>query len=136
MKFLPIICTEEYSAVIEYRGQKYYVEIDILYDNNSAPGKCNILFERTLDKELSVSKANYFRGNFVKWGGCPIFRQGECWPATDEGIPYDYLCTVDNKWGDMGNCNIFILTKKVECDVITDNHHYEIVDVYMEASCC
>lgn len=135
MKFLPIIYTEEYSAVIEYRGQKYSVEIDILYDNNSVPEKCNILFERIFDKELTVSKANYFRGNFVKWGGYPRFLQEECWPATDEGIPYDYLCTVDNKWGDMGNCNIFILTKKVECDVLTNNYHYEIVDVYMEASC-
>lgn len=136
MKFLPIICTEEYNAVIEYRGQKYSVKIDISYDNDSIPEKCNISFERTFDEELSVTPNNYDRGNYVKWGGYPHFLQGECWPATDEGIPYDFLCTVENEWGDMGNCNIFILTKKVECDVLRENYHYEIVDVYMEASCC
>lgn len=136
MKFLPIICTEEYNAVIEYRGQKYSVGIDISYDNDSIPEKCNISFERVFDKELSVTPNDYDRGNYVKWGGYPNFVQGECWPATDEGIPYDFLCTVENQWGDMGNCNVFILTKKVECDVLKDNYHYEIVDVYMEASCC
>ena len=136
MKFLPIICTEEYNAVIEYRGQKYSVGIDISYDNDSIPEKCNISFERVFDKELSVTPNDYDRGNYVKWGGYPNFLQGECWPATDEGIPYDFLCTVENQWGDMGNCNVFILTKKVECDVLKDNYHYEIVDVYMEASCC
>lgn len=136
MKLLQPICTEEYNAVIEYRGQKYSVEIDILYDDDCVPKKCTVVsFEKTFDKDLSVSKAKYFKGNFVKWGVCPRFLQEECWPATDEGIPYDFLCTVENQWGDMGNCNIFILTKKVECDVLRENYHYEIVDVYMEANC-
>lgn len=137
MKLLQPICTEEYNAVIEYRGQKYSVEIDILYDNDCVPKKCKVVsFEKTLDKDLSVSKDKCFKDNFVKWGGCPRFLQEECWPATDEGIPYDFLCTVENWWGEMGNCNIFILTKKVECDVLRENYHYEIVDVYMEANCC
>lgn len=138
MRLLPIICTEEYNAVIEYRGQKYAAEIDITYGEDGVPEKCNVSFKRVFDKELSVTLDCCDRVNFVQWGGYPQFFQGDGWPVSDEGIPYDFLCKVDNQYGEIriGYCNIFILTKKVECDVLRNNYHYELVDFYMNASCC
>lgn len=49
-------------------------------------------------------------------------------PYSDDDRPYDFLCMVDNGWGDSGTCNIFILVRKCELG-------YEVEDLYMEYSC-
>lgn len=65
----------------------------------------------------------------MQWGGYPKFRQDASIPCSDAGIPYDFLCMVDNGWGDSGTCNIFVLVRQGQLA-------YEVEDLYMEYSCC
>ncbi len=137
MKFSEPVFTNEDEAVISYKGEKYSVKIDINHDIDGVPSECKVSFDREYSADLSTTKPKYLDGYIVKWGGWPFFRQKECVPISDNGDPYDYLCTVESPfWGDSGVCNIFILTKKVECDTIKDSYHYEVVDVYMDYGCC
>lgn len=123
MKFCPVVYTWETEAVIFYKGHNYFVELDICADTL----KVKVASFNATDAKLTEGLIST-RGYFVKWGGAPRFLQGDRWPMSEEGIPYDYLCTVENEWGDSGNLNVFILTEKVDdC--------YTISDVYTEASC-
>ena len=45
-------------------------------------------------------------------------------PCSDDGLPYTYICTIENDWGDMGNGNIFALIRD-----------FKVEDVWVEASC-
>lgn len=122
MRFCPIIHTWETEAVIFYKGQNYFVELDC-----SDCLRVKVVSFKSTDAELTKG-LTHTRVYFIKWGGAPRFLQGDRWPMSEEGIPYDYLCTVENEWGDSGNLNVFILTEKVgDC--------YYISDVYTEASC-
>jgi hypothetical protein len=124
MKFCPVVYTWETEAVIFYKGHKYFVKLDFDTTNDL---KIKVVSFEASDSELTEG-VDSCRNYFVKWGGAPRFLQGDQWPMSEEGIPYDYLCTVENEWGDGGNLNVFILTEKV-------NDCYTVSDVYTEASC-
>ncbi len=124
MKFCPVVYTWETEAVIFYKGHKYFVKLDF---DTTTDLKIKVVSFEVSDSELTEGVPSC-RNYFVKWGGAPRFLQGEVWPMSEKGIPYDYLCTVENEWGDGGNLNVFILTEKV-------NDCYTVSDVYTEASC-
>jgi hypothetical protein len=133
MKFFKPIYTEDYEAIIPFRGQKYSVEIEIIYEDYGMPTGCAILDFKKLSESADISVSSNSRSPLVKWGGSPRFIQDEYYPIADDGTPYDFLCTVENSWGDSGNCNIFILVEERE---LGDSFFYEIKDVFVEASCC
>lgn len=117
MKFLKPIWTNELEATILINGVRTYVALELEYDDSGCPEKCNLLdFDQVDTGPLTISK-----GTYVKWGGWPDFIQGEICPTGDDLVPYFYLCTIYNNWGDSGNTNVFI-------DLRTK-------DVYIEASC-
>ena len=124
MKFTKTIWTNECAATILISGEPYYFEFAIIYDNCGVPETCEVkefcLTKQPLDEDI---------GSYVKWGGYPHFKQSECIPMSDDGREYKYICTVNNDWGDMGNCNIFLLFKKEEFIGLC------IEDIYMEYSC-
>lgn len=117
---------DDYEAFIPFRNEPYHIEIDVEYDEDGVPSKCNIIhFEPT----------NYIRkesnSGFVKWGGYPDFMQSEYVPMSDDGVPYDFLCCSDRHWGDSGTWNVFVLVREKD-----ESGKWIIEDVYMEASCC
>jgi hypothetical protein len=128
MKFQKPIYTNKNEAIIPINGQNYFVQIDIVFDENGVPDVCLVEnFRKTdLPETYSSSHTRYY---CVKWGGYPHFIQNEYVPLSDDFRPYTYICTVDNRWGDAGNCNIFFLFKDV------NSPNLEIEDVFMEASC-
>ena len=133
MQFLNEIYTDEWAAVILYRGEKYAVSVDLVYDVCGVPVSCVVHFKPAPHAAVTLSKKNlsskYRRCSYeVKWGGWPHFIQDEVWPASDDGIPFDYLCTINTEWGDAGNVNIFILTTKTAAG-------YVVLESYVEASC-
>lgn len=125
MQFLSPIYTNEWSATILYRGEKYAVSVELEYDNHGIPDRCSVQFTSAPHAELTKSTNHNYE---VKCGGWPEFIQGEIWPATDDGNPFDYLCTINTQWGDAGNVNIFISTQKTATG-------YKILETYLEASC-
>jgi hypothetical protein len=124
LKLVRSIWTNDCEASILFRGEPYFVKFDIVYDDHAIPSRCDLLefcpTKQPLDED---------RGSYVQWGGYPHFKQDTAIPYSDDGIPYDFLCMVDNGWGDSGTCNIFILVRKGELG-------YEVEDLYMEYSCC
>ena len=126
MKFAQPIWTDDLKAIRKIHGANYKIELEIIYGDNGIPDRCKVLYwELTHEKETENSN----KANYVKWGGYPIFRQGDqSVPMSDDGEPYMYLCTVDNNWGDMGNCNIFALLADTRSGFLPE-------DIYMEASC-
>lgn len=130
MRFLNPIYTHEWSAIIIYRGEKYAVSVELEYNNHGMPDRCSVQFAPAPNAELTKSIDHNIAGlpYEVKWGGWPEFIQGEIWPATDDGNPFDYLCTINIQWGDNGNVNIFISTQKTATG-------YEVLETYLEASC-
>lgn len=124
MKLVRSIWTDECRAVILFRGEPYSVWFDIVYDDHGIPSHCKLLEFCPTYGSLTEDK-----GGYVQWGGYPKFRQDASIPCSDDGIPYDFLCMVDNGWGDSGTCNIFILVHKGELG-------WEVEDLYMEYSCC
>lgn len=131
MKFFKPIYTEDYKAVIPYLGDKYSVEIELIYNDYGMPTDCKILEFKRVSEDTPLTKSNFERNSWslVKWGGSPRFIQDEYYPMTDYDVPYDFLCTVEDGWGDSGNCNVFILTEPYEDGMM-------VVDVFVEASCC
>lgn len=127
-KIHPVIFTYDNDAIIQYRGEPYHVSVEIVYDDSGLPITCMVSFEKS-GQELTKSVNALRNLYYIKWGGCPIFLQQEIWPISDDCVPYEFLCTVNDCWGDSGNCNIFILTRK------TENLGYVLERVYMEKSC-
>lgn len=131
MKFAPTIYTDDCEVSMLFMGEPYFIRFEIEYDD-AMPVRCHMLdfclTKQSLD-EIKWPNLPHKRLWYVKWGGYPIFIQNEVNPISDDGRPYVYLCTVNNEWGDSGNCNIFILVRKGELG-------YEVEDVYMEYSCC
>lgn len=123
MKFLSPIFTNDCEASILFRGEPYFVKFEIKYDDDGVPDTCEILEFYPTKQPLDISYG--YRG-YVKWGWYPDFRQSAVIPCSDDNRRYDFLCTVDNHWGDSGTCNIFVLVKRSPLG-------YEIEDVYMEA---
>jgi hypothetical protein len=107
-----------------FRGEPYSVWFDIIYDDHGIPSHCKLLEFSPTTQPLSED-----RGSYVQWGGWPKFRQDSINPYSNDGRPYDFLCMVDNGWGDSGTCNIFVLVKQGQIG-------YEIEDLFMEYSCC
>jgi hypothetical protein len=124
MKLRTSIWTDDCEAIIPFRDQAYSVKFDIIYDELGCPEKCNLLEFLPAKDQISKSK-----GDYVQWGGWPKFRQESVKPYSDDGRPYDFLCMVDNGWGDSGTCNIFVLVKQGQIG-------YEVEDLFMEYSCC
>lgn len=124
LKLIRPIWTNDCEAIILFRGEPYSVKFDIVYDDHGIPSRCKLLELQPTDQSLSED-----RGNYVQWGGYPDFKQDTAIPYSDDDRPYDFLCMVDNGWGDSGTCNIFILVRKGELG-------YEVEDLYMEYSCC
>jgi len=127
VKFLPITWTDECEGMFCYRGMVFNLKFEIIYDENGVPIKAEI--DYCCNTHMSV-EMNGDRGSYVKWGGYPHFKQGEVVPISDDGRKYEYICTVDNGWGDSGTCNLFILFSKNEVWPGP-----EIEDVYLEYSC-
>lgn len=133
MRLLNVVHTDEWAAVILYRGEKYAVAVELEYDPSGVPVRCVVDFKPAPHQELTPSKENrsskYRLCSWeVKWGGWPQFLQAEIWPASDAGIPFDYLCTINTEWGDAGNVNVFILTAETAGG-------YVVLESYIEASC-
>lgn len=124
MKLLLPIWTDDCEATILFRGEPYFVKFEIVYDDHGVPHRCDLL--RFCPAQLPLDED---RGNYVQWGGYPHFKQCEVMPFADDGRPYDFLCMVDNGWGDSGTCNIFVLVRQGQTG-------YEVEDLYMEYSCC
>lgn len=125
MKFKGPVWTDDTHAIVPIKGQNFFIAFDIEHDMDGVPFKANIVdyVETTFPATQEKDNIRYF---YVKWGGYPDFKQGELVPFSDDGREYTYLCTVYNDWGDMGNCNLFLLMGE---DGVT------IEDVYLEASC-
>lgn len=125
MKLIRPVWTNNCEAVILFRGEPYLVKFNIVYDDNSVPCYCHLQEFWPTKEPLDVDDS---RGGYVQWGGCPDFRQDDAIPYSDDYRPYDFLCMVDNGWGDSGTCNIFVLVKQGQI-------RYEVEDLYMEYSC-
>jgi hypothetical protein len=123
LKLVRPVWTTDCEANIIFRGEVYFVKFDIVYDDYGVPSRCNLL---EFSPTVGIPNKDY--GHYVQWGGWPRFRQESIKPYSDDGRPYDFLCMVDNGWGDSGTCNIFILVRKGELG-------YEVEDLYMEYSC-
>ena len=121
MKFFRPYYSDDCDNVI-YLNRPYYIKFEVDYDDYGIPSTARIIEFAPTDKKRNPI------GDFVKWGGSPEFRQCEYYPLSDNNAVYDYICTVNNNWGDMGNSNLFILFDKSK-DV------WEILDVYLESSC-
>lgn len=151
MKFAPVIYTQVNrsviggvltdvgEAVINYKGRRYAVRVEVRINDDGTPEGCDVQFAIEDSAPLTDDQIGMIKGSYAKWGGSPRFLQNELWPMSDAGIQYDYLCTIENEWGDAGNCNIFILT---ECNIPLNGLEqantvpsYRIVDSFMEASC-
>jgi hypothetical protein len=124
LKLVRSTWSDDCEAAILFRGEPYFVKFDIVYNDQGIPKTCKILEFCPTKQELDGS-----RGHYVQWGGWPNFRQDSVKPYSDDGRPYDFLCMVDNGWGDSGTCNIFVLVKQGQMG-------YEVEDLYMEYSCC
>ncbi len=124
MKFKRAFYTDDTCAVFEIQGIPYYIKFHIEYDYDGVPSKAIIEEWNITDKKLEETK----NASYVKWGGYPIFVQSEIIPMSDDGKEYFYLCTIDNDWGDSGNCNVFVLLEESEFGLIPK-------DVFLEASC-
>lgn len=120
-KFGVSIHTNEPQVVMFLNGRKYKVKIEIKYDDDAIPVDAEVDM-KPCNEPLTPSSS---KKEYYKFGGFPRFIQNVFEPVTDDGVPYTYLCTIENNWGDCGNCNIFVLIKD---DVVED--------VFIEASCC
>jgi hypothetical protein len=125
MKFYNIIYSNEPSVVMYLNGKKYKVTVDVEYSEEirAKPVSADVNISLT-EEPLTISdkKSTWC---WYKFGGYPSFTQGEELPTDDNDQPYTYICTIESDWGDSGNGNVFALIKD-------DN----VVDVYLEASCC
>lgn len=132
MKLIKPIFTNDYQVVISLQDKyglcPYFIEIEIKHDDSGFPYKCEIVEFCPTKLPLDETRSDISWDWYIKWGGYPNFIHGEAIPVSDDGIPYTYLCTVENGWGDSGNCNIFLLLKDGLFGLKID-------DVYMEASC-
>lgn len=126
MKFLPTIYTNDLEVSMLIRGNPYFIKLELIYDDNGIPDRIEVL--EFCSTKQSLDEKDWYSGAYVSWGGWPRFRQFEVRPANDDGVPYDFLCTINNHWGDMGNCNIFV-------EFSGPNHDLVIKDIYMEFSC-
>jgi len=118
--------TDDIENIIILHGRPYYINLELVYDDNGIPMGVKVLdFELNSDRKVNYTKWHAWS---VKWGGFPEFVQGEVVPVSEDGRPYQYICTVNNNWGDNGNCNIFILFSGAK-------FNQKIEDIYLEASC-
>jgi hypothetical protein len=138
MKNTSSIYTNEPNVVMFLNGVKCKVSVNIIYDDYHSPGMpidAKISIERT-DEPLTVGiqPANNGWSNRhtadYKFGGYPFFLQNVVEPCSNDGLPYTYICTIQNNWGDLGNGNVFALIRNFDVDKIA------IEDVFVEASCC
>lgn len=119
------IHTNDQSVVMYVLGHKCRVTVDVDYDEYcNMPTNAKVSLELT-DEDLTVSES---RKQYYKFGGYPVFVQSPICPVSAEGIPYTYICTINNNWGDMGNGNVFALIKYRRSILVVD-------DVFVEASC-
>lgn len=136
------IYTDDNSVVMFIQGKKYRVTVNFIFDGferdvcSGMPTGGTVKLEPT-DEEVTKSTKrngehcsgpdyNYRHTSYLyKFGGFPNFIQNGMEPAADDGFPYDYICTIENGWGDSGNGNLFAL--------IRDG---EVKHVIVEASCC
>lgn len=144
MKFAPVIhtpvrrftiderLTDVSEAVIDYKGRRYAVRVEVRI-NDDTPEGCDVQFVMNDSASLTEDQIGTIKGSHAKWGGSPRFLQNEFWPVSNAGIQYDYLCTIDNEWGDFGNCNIFILT---ECDTSNWSYQKNILSMGRVAKIC
>lgn len=127
------IYTNDNTVVMFLQGKKYKVTVNFEFNDRECGGmptggKITIV---PTDEELTVSldnsKGRHYRDSryLYKFGGFPSFIQNAVEPAADDGCPYDYICTIENGWGDSGNGNLFALIR-----------NGVVEDVYVEASCC
>ena len=126
MKLIHPLWTHEPEACVLINNTPVFVKFDIEYDNDCVPSKVNILEFTETKQPLDEQRMD--RPNYVRWGGYPDFKQCMVVPTSDDGREYKFLCTVYNHWGDMGNCNIFLLLKNDKLGMCVE-------DVYLEASC-
>jgi hypothetical protein len=134
MNFFKPIYTRDCKATILFRGKKYIVNFQLKCDASYIPNGVDIIEFTRVDKtaELTIScdyLATFESRFYVKWGGSPRFIQSEYYPINSDGMIYDFLCTVENCWGDGGNCNIFIDT------TIGEDNTLVINDIFVESSC-
>jgi hypothetical protein len=130
MNFTASIYTNEPNVVMYLNGVKCKVSVEIIYDDYETPGmpinaKVNIEpTEEPLTVGIKRMAYQCRQPAYYKFGGFPVFLQMVSEPCSDDGLPYTYICTIENDWGDMGNGNIFALIRD-----------FKVEDVYVEASC-
>jgi|694.fasta_scaffold12015_39 hypothetical protein len=124
------IYTNENSVVMYLQAKKYKVTVDVEYEDYGMPRSATVVIEPS-DEPVTESLrdpnlAYHYNpwSAYYKFGGFPVFIQNPVAPCTNEGKPYDYICTINNHWGDDGNGNVFAL--------INDG---VVEDVYIEANC-
>lgn len=131
-KFFFSVYTDESSVVIPlkyfYFADVANVEITIDWSCDEEWGMPNSASLKIFksDKPLTESGKPH---SLYKWAGFPEFKQGTWHPMSEDGRLYHYICTIQNKWGDMGNANIFALIGGWEGDELI------VEDVFVEASC-
>ena len=135
------INSAEPTVVMFINGFRCRVSVNVKYDDHTAmPISAKVEIKPT-HEQLTKSSA---REEYYKFGGWPEFVQFPVEPASEDGMPYTFICTINNSWGDSGNANIFALISNNIHSVVDpisgDNLGFinmlEVDDVYVEASCC
>lgn len=144
MRFLSTIVTPDNEAIILFKGEKYHVKFELLFDKYTKPDDaggtpichgCKFHIFKRVPDDTPLSNSVYGGHYCVVWSPYPNFIQDQVCPATDDGIPYDFLCTVEDGWGDSGNHNIFIRTEMSKESMELGTHQLNIIDTYVESSC-
>lgn len=135
IKFFEPIYTSDHAVVMPYKGKKISFKIELKYDDHGIPNGCDFLEFKQVDESTPYTASRqaplHVEKYEIKWGGSPRFVQSEYYPMAEDGTRYDFICTIENDWGDCGNCNIFILTEPSD----SSDTPFTILDIYVEASC-
>lgn len=124
-QFQKVVYTDDNEVVMWLNNKKCKVKMEVEYDEyNGMPMDAELSIVFT-DEPVTRSKPSGYFG----FGPLPDFLQGSCWPVSAEFKPYTFISTVYNDWGDSGNGNVFALLEETATG-------YDVLDVFVEASCC